>query len=176
MAGESIPRLALKWVLIITIGRRPKWTLVRLGVLIVLTFLTYEFALLPIRVTGISMEPTYHNGSINVINRLSYLRKEPERGDVVGIKMAGEHVMLLKRVVGLPGEKVSFSHGVLLINDVAQNEPYLKFHCNWSGGERQLGSNEYFYVGDNRSMRREDHEMGAKDRSQIVGKVLLRGT
>src|SRR5262249_23285974 len=96
MAGEPIPFMVLKWLRIIAIGRRPKWTFIRLAVLIVFTWAAYEFAVLPIRVTGISMEPTFHNGTINLINRLSYIRGHlPERGDVVAIQMAGGHVMLL---------------------------------------------------------------------------------
>jgi signal peptidase I len=102
------------WIQAIAIGRRPKRTLVRLGLLIALggiAALILNFVLLPVRITGPSMEPTYDNGQINFINRLAYLRHEPQRGDVVGIRLSGDRTMYVKRIVGMPGETIHFSHG-----------------------------------------------------------------
>jgi hypothetical protein len=75
----------------------------------------------------------------------------------------------------LPGETISFSGGRLLVNGEPQEEPYLKLHSNWNERGRRLGSNEYFFVGDNRSMPPEQHEHGVAYRSQIVGRVLFKG-
>ena len=61
----------------------------RLIIWIVLILVVAKFVLLPVRVQGISMMPTYQERSINFINRLAYLFHEPQRGDVVGIKLAG---------------------------------------------------------------------------------------
>lgn len=167
----------LHWLRIVTVGRKPRWTLIRLAVLILVTVLGYKFVLLPIRVSGISMEPTFHNGTVNVVNRLSYIGgREPQRGDVVAIKMTGDHVLLLKRVVGLPGESVGFSHGHVVINGVRQEEPYLKFPSYWEMRPTLLGPNDYYYVGDNRTMPLENHEHGYKSKDQIVGKVLIGGS
>ena len=74
----------------LTIGRRPKATLVRIVVLAVTCFVTFEFILLPIRIEGISMQPTYHTGQLNCVNRLAYLRHEPQRGDIVSVRLAGD--------------------------------------------------------------------------------------
>ena len=72
--------------------------------------------MLPVRIEGNSMFPTYHDRGVNFVNRLAYRHIEPQRGDIVGIRMAGPSVMLMKRIVGLPGETVAFEHGRLIIN------------------------------------------------------------
>ena len=56
------------------------------------------------------MLPTYRDHGVNFVNRLAYVFHEPRRGDVVAIRtLAGEHVMYMKRIVGLPGETVTFA-------------------------------------------------------------------
>ena len=176
MAGETFRAVLIKWLRIFSIGRRPKWTMIRLAVLITLTFGTYEFVFLPVQVVGISMEPTYHNRSLNLLNRLSYVGgKEPRRGDIVGIRMTGEHAVLLKRVVGLPGERLAFHQGIVWINGTPIEEPYLKLPHRWETAEEYVRPDHYYFVGDNRSMDVEYHEHGSALRSQIIGKVVIAG-
>jgi signal peptidase I len=165
---------------VLTIGRRPKRTLLRLAVLVVAVVVVFKFVLLPIRVMGLSMEPSFHDRTVNFINRLAYVNGQPQRGDVVGIRMSTNtdgplQVMLLKRLVGLPGETISFSSGHLVVNGEPQKEPYLKLISDWNEPGKLLGSNEYYFVGDNRSMPPDWHEHGVADRSQIVGRVLIKG-
>jgi signal peptidase I len=172
--ATSKPRPGLARV--IAIGRNPRNTLIRILVLIAVCFVVFKFILLPIRVTGISMLPTYKDRSINVVNRLAYSRHEPRRGDVVSIRYAGIHLMLMKRIVGLPGETVAFEDGKILINGKPLDEPYEnheKFPCDWNLSPITLDANEYFVVGDNRTMSAEDHWKGKVLRERIVGKVLL---
>ncbi|HMP81995.1 MAG TPA: signal peptidase I, partial [Verrucomicrobiota bacterium] len=123
--------------------------------------------------TGDSMAPTYRDGSVNFVNRLAYVFAEPKRGDVVGIRMAGESVMFMKRIIGLPGETVQFLDGVVHINGEPLHEPYLKLPCNWTTHTVTLGPEGYYFMGDNRSMPRQDHSGGERERSRIVGKVIL---
>ena len=162
------------WWRTVLIGRRPKRTLVRIVVLVAVSFVVYTFILAPIRIEGISMMPTYKDGSIHVVNRLSYLLHEPRRGDVVAIRMlAGGHVMYLKRIVGLPGERVAFHAGHLCINGQPVEEPYMKLRSNWEHEDMQVGLDQYYVVGDNREMGFYEHEKGRTARDLIVGKVLL---
>ncbi|HWD21055.1 MAG TPA: signal peptidase I [Verrucomicrobiae bacterium] len=163
----------LRLLKIFAVGRRPKRTLARIIVLAVTCYLVFGFALLPVRVTGISMEPTYHNGSINFSNRLVFLWREPRRGDVVTIRYGGIHVMLMKRVIGLPGETVAFVHGRVFINGNLLEEPYMKERSHWNVPAVKLGADDYFVVGDNRTMRWQDHEFGKVSRERIIGKALL---
>jgi signal peptidase I len=162
------------------IGRNPKVTLARAAILVVTCIVVFKLVLLPIRVQGISMLPTYEDKSANFVNRLAYLRHEPRRGDVVGLRLAGTNVfyrtpgvMYMKRIVGLPGETVAFADGHLLINGTALDEPYVKGPCDWNRAPVTVGSNQYFVVGDNRSMPWQYHAFGKAEKEQIVGKVLF---
>ena len=64
-------------------------------------------------------------------------------------------------------------NGHLLINGRRLAEPYVKYSCDWEMDPIKLGSDQYFVVGDNRSMDIHDHKMGPAPRYRIVGKVLL---
>jgi len=176
-AGEStagpVRRGLPGWLRVVTIGRNPKATLARVALLIVFSFVVFGYVLLPIRVEGISMLPTYQDRSVNFVNRLAYVRHEPRRGDVVSIRLAGVHRMYLKRIIGLPGETIAFRNGQVLINGEALEEPYEKLPCDWDYPAVTLGPNEYFAVGDNRSMPWQVHKMGRVERNHIVGKAVL---
>ena len=65
------------WLKIILIGRQPKLTLLRIAVLVVGCVIIFKFVLLPIQVSGISMEPTYHDRHVNCVNRLAYRWHDP---------------------------------------------------------------------------------------------------
>jgi signal peptidase I len=165
------------WFQVITWGRNPRLTLIRIVVLVVTCFIVFRFILLPARVQGISMEPTYRNGSVNFINLLAYKWHEPRRGDVVSIRYAGEHLMLFKRIIALPGETVAFADGTVLINGQPLDEPYERQQgqkpCHWTLPPRTMGADEYYAVGDNRSMPLDSHTFGRVERFRIVGKALL---
>jgi signal peptidase I len=173
MANQSDDNRIGGWVQAVTIGRNPKFTLVRIVVLVAVCLVVFNYVIVPIRVQGISMLPTYKENSVNFVNCLAYKFHPPQRGDVISIKLAGKHMMYLKRVVGLPGDEVSFHNGQLHINGHPVDEPYLRFPCQWEHGPEVVGPDEYYVVGDNRSMDIFDHEHGRAARSRIVGKVLL---
>jgi signal peptidase I len=166
---------------ILAVGRNPKRTLVRAAILALVCVVVFKFVLLPVRVAGLSMAPTYADHSVNFVNRLSYHWHEPQRGDVVCIRLnlpptngwSAPHIMYLKRVIGLPGETVLFVDGRVRVNGQTLEEPYEKGPCDWNTAPVTLGSNEYFFVGDNRSMPKEEHTFGKPERSRIVGKALL---
>jgi len=161
------------WLRTILIGRNPERTLVRIVVLVITCFVVFRFVFLPIRVEGASMFPTYKDRRVNFVNRLAYLFHEPRRGDVVAIRTSGISIMYMKRVIGLPGETVAFHLGHAVIDGQVLEEPYIKYPCDWELPPRHLGANEYFFVGDNRSMPASDHYMGVATRHRIVGKVIL---
>jgi signal peptidase I len=81
--------------------------------------------------------------------------------------------MLMKRVIGLPGETVAFENGRVLIDGKLLDEPYEKWKSDWNIAPVTLTTNEYFIVGDNRTMPSELHTFGRVERGRIVGKVLL---
>lgn len=162
------------WWLRILIGRRPALTLVRVVIWVAAAFFIFRVVLLPVRVDGISMAPTYKNGGVNFIYRWSYARQHPLRGDVVSIRFAGPHVMLLKRIIALPGERMAIRRGIVYIDDQPLDEPYVKlFNPSWQQAEVTLKPDEYYVIGDNRSMRSDEHTHGRVEAGRIVGKVLL---
>ena len=168
---ESQPNNAgsLSWLQIVLLGRRPKYTLLRLAVLVLGAIVLFTCVLLPIRVLGQSMMPTYRDGSINFVNRMAYVRHEPRRGDVVAIRYSDVSVMLMKRVVGLPGETIGFFKGQLFVNGEPLPEPYLNNLYRWNYREEKLGPDEYFVVGENRA----NSELGRVERGRIVGRIVL---
>lgn len=159
-------------------GRRPLITLARIGVLVIFTFLLFKYVILLRKIESTSMLPTLREGSVHVINRLAYVNgREPARGDIVAIRTSGETLMYIKRVIGLPGEQIEIRDGQVLINGTPFEEPYVKNRRRaWSwptrgARPRTLQPNEFFIVGDNRSMSQEQHEFGVIERRRIAGKV-----
>jgi signal peptidase I len=160
-----------KWWRRILIGRNPSLTLVRLVLLVVACVVLFKGVLIPVRVTGKSMEPTYRDGRVNFINRLAYRRAEPRRGDVVALQAEDSHLILLKRIVGLPGERIGVRRGRIFINGQILEEKYMdRFRSvPFATGEIVLGEHEYFAIGDNRRVS----VFGVVERRDIVGKVLF---
>jgi signal peptidase I len=157
----------------IIFGRDPRRTAVRVLALAAVAFITFTWVLIPVRTEGDSMLPTYRSGSFKLVNRFSYAFRRPSRGDVVAIRLAGPSVVFVKRVVGLPGERVHIASGVLHINGLPVAEPYVRERRPWDVPEVTLGSHEYFAVGDNRGMSARSHTFGAVNGNRILGKVLF---
>lgn len=163
------------WLRVALIGRNPKRTAIRALILAVFCFVffkffVFRFIVLPVRIEGNSMYPTYHDWGINFVNRMSYRHSLPQRGDVVGIRMAGPSVMLMKRIVGLPGETVAFANGRLFVNGEEMPEPYMTSHVPAPYmNPVTLGPNEYYVIGDNR----QNSDQGRIDRGRIMGKIVL---
>jgi len=147
--------------------------LVRSVILIVGAYIVFGYVLLPIRLQGISMEPTYTDGGIDFANRLAYAWREPQRGDAVAIRMAGPSVVYIKRIVGLPGERIEIVMGVVSVNGEPLVEPNVARKSPWNLAPVTLGAGEYFVIGDNRAMRIEDHDFGRTTRDRIIGKMLF---
>ena len=157
--------------------------LLRLALWAVLCVVALKILFIHIRVDGISMLPTCADQSVYWVSRIAYLRHEPQRGDVVAIRLVKPdnsirrleppNIVLLKRIIGLPGETVAFVNGRVLINGEILDEPYEKSRYSWNSTPVTLGPNQYYVVGDNRSMPPEEHRHGVFERNQIVGKALL---
>lgn len=158
----------------ILFGENPRRTAVRILVLGATAFITFKWLLIPIRTEGSSMLPTYGSDKLNLVNRFAYRgTSKPHRGDVVAIQMAGPHVLYVKRIVGMPGERVAVAHGVVTINGVPLPEPYVKHRRPWDVDEVLLGQAEYFVIGDNRGMTVGDHDFGRVQIDRILGKVVF---
>jgi signal peptidase I len=166
VATQPPPPLWMK----VVFGRNPKRTLVRLVCTVTLIIVLFRFILIPIRVSGFSMLPTYKDGKVNVVNHLAYRWKKPRRGDVIAFRFFPDNVVLLKRIVGLPGERVEVVKGHVLINGQPLNEPYAKIKRHPSSKPAMiLDPDEYFVIGDNR----DNTVSGPVEERDILGKVLF---
>jgi signal peptidase I len=163
----------VSWLRRIALGRDPRRTLTRVAVLTVVSIITFGWLLTPVRVSGISMEPTYHDSRLNLVNRIAYRIRAPRRGDVVAIRLAGPHVLYVKRIVGLPSERVSIVDGTVQIDGQPLIEPYVHKRQRWNYPEVTVGPREYFVIGDNRGMRMVDHDFGRVDARRVLGMLLF---
>ena len=143
--------------------------LIRVCFVAVFAYLFFGHVLLPIRIQGTSMEPTYRNGGINFCWKLRYLFSKPERHDVVAVRFAGNRVMLLKRVVALEGEQIEFRDGKLFVDGEEVPEPYVIYPCTWNLPPRRVEKGSVYVVGDNRNMPLEHHYFGQTTLKRVIG-------
>jgi signal peptidase I len=146
-----------------------KQYLIRVFFVTLFIFLIFKFVFLPIRINGRSMEPTYMDGGFNFCFKLRYVFTEPKVKDVVAIRMAGERVLLLKRVVALEGDSLEFIDGVLMVNGKKISEDYLVFPSDWNLAPRTVDRGKVYVVGDNRSVPIHVHQFGQAPVKRIVG-------
>ena len=173
-------RTFLDWALTIT-----------LAVVVVLVFQAQVAK--PYRIPSPSMEPTLHcakpaRGCLSrlsdrvIANRLVYRLHEPRRGDIIVFRTPARAEAVcdaagtfIKRIVGLPGEKLSMRNGVVQINGVPLFEPYLRpdYRGRGNGEWGRIASGSYFVLGDNRTMSCDSRRWGAVPRANIIGRAEL---
>ena len=126
-----------------------------------------------VRVDGFSMNPTLQNGEYILVNKLAYKTGEPRRGDiVVFVFPMNPQEDLIKRIIGLPGERVSIHQGVVKINDLALEEPYIAAAPLYDG-EWVVSEGQLFVLGDNRNESKDSHQWGLLPLENVVGKSVL---
>lgn len=109
------------------------------------------------------------NGEFNFCFRLKYVFSNIERSDVVAIRLAGEKVILLKRVVALEGDVVAFRNGALFVNDKIIDETYIRYPSEWNLPPRKVEKDHVYVVGDNRSVPINVHQFGQTLAERIIG-------
>ena len=135
-------------------------------------------------VRGDSMDRTLSDGQNLIMDKISYRFHDPERYDIVifpGPEEYGEHPYYIKRIIGMPGEKVQIKDGKVYINDKElKSDVYgITDSIDEAGIVQEpltLGSDEYFCLGDNRPVSYDSRyeEVGPVHRSEIIGKVWIR--
>ena len=127
------------------------------------------------KVQGHSMAPTLCPGDYVLTRTPGASTRAPRRGDVVVAAMAGGS--RLKRIVGLPEERLIFTEGMLLVDGDRLLEPYLRGLPSYLGVEASgfsLRADEYFLLGDNRAHSTDSRHLGPLNHSAIVGTVVCR--
>lgn len=149
--------------------RRNKGFCIFLGVLIVINIL-FRCVYTPIQVDGRSMEPTFHDGDRGLTKK--YFGSEIKRYDVVIIENKNTRSNYwVKRVIGLPGETIQAKNGKVYINGKALDQKFLPVNVKTSDfGAIKLGTDEYYVLGDNRSISMDSRWIGPIKKADIIGK------
>lgn len=131
----------------------------------------YIFLVQPHRVKGDSMVSNFQDGELLLTEKVSYRFSEPKRGDVVVFEApVGRQVDFIKRIIGLPGDRVEIKGGSVFVNGNKILEPYIS--ALTQGEENvKLGENEYFVLGDNRTASSDSRIFGSIKRKSIRGRV-----
>ncbi len=136
-----------------------------------IAMLVQAFLIKPFTIHQVSMRPTLEERDRILINRVVYHFREPKNGDVIVFHspvVAGED--LVKRVIAVGGDTVSISNGVLYVNGVAQDEPYL-LEQDFAGEypEAVIPEGQLFVMGDNRNNSGDSRFFGPIDRKLVLG-------
>jgi signal peptidase I len=146
--------------------------LLRLAVVAVVAFIIFKYVCIPFRIQGESMAPAYVTGSFNFCFTPRYMFSQPSRPDVVLVQMAGQKIMLLKRVVATEGQSVEFRGGYLFVDGKKIQEPYVVNKSDWNIPPAIVKSGYVYVVGDNRGMPAEGHTFGQTPVIRIAGAPL----
>jgi signal peptidase I len=146
-------------------------------------FLVRYFLFKPFYVKGASMEPNFYEKEYLIIDELSYRLHDPVRGDVIVFRPPEDQKeFFLKRIIGLPGERVKVAEGQITIYNqehpegTTLDETYLPKDLATTGEQNVvLDANHYSVLGDNRPNSYDSRRFGPIDRSTIVGRAWLRG-
>lgn len=140
------------------------------------------FVAQPHKVSGNSMVPNFHNGDMLITYKLAVTVGEPVRGQVVILQdPLNSKNDFIKRIVGLPNEKIKISDGKVYINGQVLPEPYLPPNT-YTQGEAFLTENEeiiipdgqYFVIGDNRGGSSDSRQWGPAKKELLIGQVIIR--
>ena len=152
------------------------------AIAVVTVLLVRSFLVQPFLVNGASMEPNFSNNNYLLVDELTYRFREPERGEVVVFRYPGdESTFYIKRMIGLPGERVVIKNNEVIVynknnsNGLTLDEKYLPSGLMTRGDtDKTLESNEYFVLGDNRSYSFDSRSWGILPQKDIIGLVRLR--
>ena len=139
-------------------------------IIVVVVILVRTFIITPVIVSGSSMKPNFNDGELLLVRKIRYNEKTIKRFDVVVIKKDKEEI--IKRVIGLPGEHISYKNNKLYVNDTHLNTKDFNLEeiCTCSS----IPEGKYLVLGDNRPISKDSRSIGLIDEKDIVGKSVFR--
>lgn len=137
------------------------------------------FIIQPFIVEGQSMLPTFENNDYLITEKISYMLRAPQRGEIVIFRPPDNpSINYIKRIIGLPGDHIEIKDGSIYVNSQKIKEPYLTSDENTLAITKDLNiklkNNEYFVLGDNRNHSRDSREIGPIPRESIVSRIWIR--
>jgi signal peptidase I len=157
-------------------------------VAVAVALLIQAFLVKPYRIPSASMENTLLIGDRVLVDRISWRFSQPERGDIVVFHSPVEQPVLIKRIIGMPGDVISLQGGAVYINGKQLSEPYVRTvngkpepsepfsnGLPWSLQKPfKVPAGSYFLMGDNRTDSGDSREFGPIARGQFVGRAFAR--
>ena len=126
-----------------------------------------------VRVDGFSMRPTLEDGEFVLVSKLSYKFSEFSRGDIIVFHFPlNPDEELVKRIIGVPGDKVSVQNSQVYVNGQKLDEPYIAQAPLYSG-EWMVPEDRLFVLGDNRNNSNDSKDWGLLPEENVVGKAIL---
>jgi signal peptidase I len=145
-----------------------------LGLSIVVSFFIITFLYQPVRVEGTSMVPQLADQDRLFINKFMYHFSNISHGDVIVFRYPRDpEKSYIKRVIAGPGDVLRIDHGLVYVNGSLLKEDYVprRFHDDRSYEETLIPPNEYFVMGDHRSISSDSRDFGPVDRKLVYGKA-----
>lgn len=143
-----------------------------------IAYIVTNFLIINTVVPSESMEKTINTGDRVITNRLAYIYDIPKRGDIIVFPSPDDDTILVKRVIGLPGETINIVDGEIYVNDEILIEEYVssKINDKTKNSEYTVPDNSVFVMGDNREFSFDSRYWHHKyvEIDNILGKVVFR--
>ena len=154
--------------------------LITLVVFLAIYLLIHAFIAQPHKVDGISMFPNFKHGDLIITDKITYKLSEPKRSDIVVFQNkdnADED--FIKRIMGVPGDKVKVQNNKVYVNGREVQEPYISVPTEpkrflEEGKEITVRQGYYIVIGDNRTHSSDSREWGELPKDKIIGRVIVR--
>jgi len=160
--GESFTRAALREIFLVFLPA------------LVLAVVIHLFLAQATVVYGQSMEPNLHDHQRLIIEKVSYRLRQPERAEIVVVDLPSMSEKLIKRVIGLPGDTISIEMGVVYINGIVLDEPYIFNPDRRTVMPQVVPEGQYFVMGDNRGNSNDSRSFGTVTLEMLVGRAWVR--
>ena len=161
-------------------------------------FLALQFSVQNFRVEGTSMRSTLEDGQYLLVNKIVYLRfdrdsiarmlpfldggeeadenlfafHQPKRGEIIIFHFPRDPSRdFVKRVIGVPGDRVEIRRGAVYVNEIALNEPYITHRHTRTVAEIRVGPESYYVLGDNRGVSQDSRDWGVVPTDNIIGRA-----
>lgn len=151
-----------------------EWTKTIFVALII--FLIINIFIVNVKVEGLSMYPTYNENDFLIVNKIAYKKDNPAFGDNIVFETSRKGHLLIKRVIGLPNDKIVIKDNRVYRNDSLLNEEYIKDGLTNGDLELIVPEDCYFVLGDNRlnSLDSRSPLIGVVKKEDIIGRVFVR--
>lgn len=144
---------------------------------VIAALLIRAFIIETVLVEGSSMLPTLHNNERVIMYKTGYLLGSPKRGDIIVFRTPKDpRISYIKRLIGLPGDRVRITDGIVYVNDIPLSEKYILEPATQDYDEQEIPEGMFFVLGDNRnnSLDSRYSDVGFVPRENIKGKAVLR--